>query len=231
MSDNNWLRKYFRRNPGRLINKWDHYFDIYDRHLSRYRGKAPVVLEIGVYHGGSLQMWKKYFGRGATIYGIDVDERTRDFGEDGIHIVIGDQSDREFLRELVTRIGPIDIVIDDGGHTMEQQIVSFEELWPAVVDGGEYIVEDLHTSYWGHYGGGLGRSGTFIEWAKDLIDRQHAWHMSDPELARDGKLEPDEYTRSIRGMHIYDSVIVFDRARVERPWTMRTGSPSFPLDT
>ena len=30
----NPLEAYFRANQGRLIHKWSHYFDIYDRHLS-----------------------------------------------------------------------------------------------------------------------------------------------------------------------------------------------------
>ena len=52
----NPLERYFRRNHGRLIHKWVHYFDIYDRHFSRFRGRPIVVLEFGVFHGGSLQM-------------------------------------------------------------------------------------------------------------------------------------------------------------------------------
>ncbi|MFP4369831.1 MAG: hypothetical protein ACLFR2_09645 [Candidatus Kapaibacterium sp.] len=58
----NDLEKYFRQNDARLIHKWNHYFDIYDRHFSKFRGKEIILLEIGVSHGGSLQMWKSYFG-------------------------------------------------------------------------------------------------------------------------------------------------------------------------
>jgi SAM-dependent methyltransferase len=221
---NNPLRSYFESNRGRLIHKWDHYFDIYHRHLSQFRRQEVTVLEIGVFHGGSLQMWKKYFGRKARIIGLDVDERTRSLAEPRIDIVIGDQGDRAFLHKMGAQFGPFDIVIDDGGHTMKQQIRSFEELWPAVKDGGVYVVEDLHTSYWDEYGGGHLREGTFIEYAKRLIDTQHAWH------AREGDgLHVDGFTRSIRGMHVYDSVIVFDKARVGRPFASMTGTPSFPL--
>jgi SAM-dependent methyltransferase len=220
----NPLRDYFASNRGRLIHKWDHYFDIYHRHLSQFRRKRVTLLEIGVFHGGSLQMWKKYFGRKASIIGLDVDERTRSLAEPQIEIVIGDQGDRAFLQKMRSEFGPFDIVIDDGGHTMEQQIRSFEELWPAVKDGGVYVVEDLHTSYWDEYGGGHLRQGTFIEYAKRLIDAQHAWH------AREGDgLDVDDFTRSLRGMHVYDSVIVFDKARVGRPYASMTGTPSFPL--
>ena len=78
----NDLEIYFKKNTGRLIYKWQHYFEIYDKHFSRFRGKEIVVLEIGVFQGGSLQMWKNYFGPGAKIYGIDIDPRCKNFEEE-----------------------------------------------------------------------------------------------------------------------------------------------------
>src|SRR6266704_2973952 len=68
----NPLAEYFFNNPGRLIHKWHHYFDIYHRHFARFRGRSPVVVEIGVFHGGSLQMWHHYFGPGTRVVGIDI---------------------------------------------------------------------------------------------------------------------------------------------------------------
>jgi len=69
----NPLEKYFRDN--RLIHKWMHYFDVYHRHFERFRGQPIVLVEFGVSQGGSLQMWRDYFGDQATIYGVDIDER------------------------------------------------------------------------------------------------------------------------------------------------------------
>ena len=218
----NPLEAHFRENEGRLIHKWNHYFDIYHRHFEPYRKKPVTVLEFGVSQGGSLQMWKKYFGRKARIIGVDIEPRCASLTEDQVEIVIGDQEDRDFLRGLRERIGPIDVVIEDGGHTANQQVNTFEEIWPAVVDGGVFLMEDLHTSYWPTYGGGRKRPGTFIEYAKDLIDQQHAWHSHDQEA-----LSVDDYTRSIRGMHIYDSIIVFDKGVVPPPTHERTGTRSF----
>src|SRR3954452_23932755 len=176
LEEGNPLEAYFRANPGRRIHKWVHYFDIYHRHLAQYRGKPITVVEFGVSHGGSLQMWKHYFGRKARIIGVDIDPHCSAFAERRVEVVIGDQEDRGFLRQLRDRVGPIDVVIEDGGHTMAQQINTFEVLWPAVRDGGVFLLEDLHTSYWEHYGGGYKRPGTFIEYAKDLIDQINAWH-------------------------------------------------------
>lgn len=219
----NPLRDYFENNQGRLIHKWMHYFDIYDRHFAPYRGKDITVLEFGVSHGGSLQMWKHYFGRKARIIGVDIDPRCAAFTEKRIDVVIGDQENRRFLRDLRDKVGPIDVLIEDGGHTMTQQINTFEVLWPAVRPGGVFLLEDLHTSYWPRYGGGHKRPGTFIEYAKDLVDQVNAWHSREP-----GKLDVDKYTRSIKGMHVYDSIIVFDKGKVRPPRNKRTGTPSLP---
>ena len=203
--EGNPLWEYFSHNPGRLIDKWHHYFDIYHNHFRRYRGQPVRLLEIGVSHGGSLQMWKKYFGPKAKIYGVDINPRCKELEEDQIEIIIGDQSDRAFLKELREKVAPLDIVIDDGGHTMLQQINTFEELFPAVREKGIYLVEDLHTSYWKEYGGGYKESGSFIEYAKGFIDSINAWHSREPELA------PNDLTKSVTGIHFYDSVLVLEK--------------------
>ena len=111
VNDMNDLERYFYGNTGRLIHKWKHYFEIYDRHFARFRSKPVVVVEIGVYEGGSLQMWKNYFGTQAQIYGIDVDPRCKSFEEPQITIAIGSQEDRQFLRTFAQSVPRIDILI------------------------------------------------------------------------------------------------------------------------
>src|ERR1700730_16403070 len=128
----NPIEEYFLANKGHLIWKWMHYFDIYHRHFVPYRDKPVTIVEFGALHGGSLQMWKHYFGAQARIVGIDINPLCQKLEESQIEIVIGDQSDRSFLRALSDKIGPIDIIIEDGGHQMNQQIASFEEMFPAV---------------------------------------------------------------------------------------------------
>ena len=68
----NDLEKYFTDNTGGLINKWKHYFEIYERHFSRFRGTEVNILEFGVSQGGSLQMWKEYFGPDCMVFGVDI---------------------------------------------------------------------------------------------------------------------------------------------------------------
>jgi SAM-dependent methyltransferase len=218
----NELEWYFVNNPGRLMHKWRHYFEIYHRHFEAFRGRSPVVLEIGVFHGGSLQMWKEYFGPGAHIVGIDVDPRCRELEEEGVSVIIGDQADRRFLAEVRQQVPKVDIVIDDGGHRMQQQITSFEELYPHIQPHGVYLCEDIHTSFWPDFGGGYRREGTFLEYSKGLIDRLYAWHSREP-----GLFAVDELTRSTYALHFYDSVLVVEKRPMDEPQQTITGTPSF----
>ncbi len=216
----NDLEKYFRNNPGNLIHKYDHYFEIYDRHFSRFRGKPIVLLEVGVYHGGSLQMWKAYFGPDAKIYGIDINPECKKFEEPGIEIFIGSQSDRAFLRDVKQKIPKVDILIDDGGHTMDQQIVTFEEMFEHVKGEGVYLAEDLATSYWEEYGGGYQNQKSFIEYSKNFIDRLNAWH------SRETSLRVDAFTRSADSLHYYDGVLVIEKGGHPEPVSHMSGIPS-----
>ncbi|MGI8679517.1 MAG: class I SAM-dependent methyltransferase [Jatrophihabitans sp.] len=220
----NPLQQYFAANSGRLLHKWHHYFDIYHRHLAKFRGTPISLLEIGVFHGGSLHMWRDYLGPSAHIIGVDVDSRCAALADARAEVVIGDQEDRSFLTRLCDRAGPFDVTIDDGGHTMSQQVTAFDVLWPAVRESGIYLVEDRHTNYWPTYGGGLRREGTFIELTKRLVDQVNAWHSKDPSFT------VDSFTRSVSGLHIYDSIVVLDKASVQPPRHSITGIPSFDDD-
>jgi hypothetical protein len=216
----NPLYAYFlAHRTGGLLDKWVHYFPIYHRHLERWRGRAPRVLEIGVYQGGGLDLWEHYLGRSAVLVGADIDEAAIRMADPRRTIVLGDQADPEFLRSLVESHGPFDIVIDDGGHTMEQQIVSIEVLFPLLAEGGTYLVEDTHTSYWPDYGGGVRRQGTFIEWVKDRLDDLHAYHRSDP-------VHP-VWADHVDGIHCYDSVVVLDKRRRPAPFNENQGGSDF----
>lgn len=218
----NPLAHYFRNNPGRLIHRWHHYFDIYHRHFAAFRGRSPVLLEIGVHQGGSLEMWREYFGPGAQIVGIDVDPRCRQFEDDGIRVLTGDQADRAFLADVRRQYPRVDILIDDGGHTMAQQITTFEEMYAHVQPNGVYLCEDVHSSYLPEFGGGYGRDGTFVQHAKNLVDRLHAWHSVEPDRFR-----VDGITRSTYAIHFYDSIVVIEKRPMEKPRHSMTGKRSF----
>ena len=109
------------------VHKWHHYFKIYNRHFKRFIGRNPTILEIGIYKGGSLEMWNYYFDGKCQIYGIDIDKNCLNIPNvlevDNINVTLGDQSNRDFWKEYLKDKPKFDIVIEDGGHTMSQQIV------------------------------------------------------------------------------------------------------------
>ncbi|WP_284777632.1 class I SAM-dependent methyltransferase [Agrobacterium sp. lyk4-40-TYG-31] len=158
-------------------HKWLSYFQTYDREFGAYHGKSPRVLEIGVYRGASLQLWRRFFGDGAVIVGIDIDESCTAFNapQHDIHVEIGDQSDAAFLQSVVDKYGPFDIIIDDGSHVASHQIASFNALFNnGLKETGIYFVEDLECMYWGHTDVYRDASVTAVEFFKMLIDIQNS---------------------------------------------------------
>jgi hypothetical protein len=206
----------FLTNDGRLIHKWKHYFPIYERHFREFVYKPVTFIEIGCGRGGSLQMWKRYFGPHARIVGIDILPECKEFEEDQIEIRIGAQQDLQFLEKVIAEFGAPDIVLDDGSHVMSHVIASFQFLYPRVAKNGVYMVEDLHTAYWEEYEGGLRKPATFIELSKNLLDELNADHSR-------GALVPTEFTQTTLSMHFYDSVVVFEKGLHTRKWAPQTG--------
>ncbi len=198
------LWQIFTTNQDRTIHKWTHYFPAYERHFVQFRNTSFTLLEIGCGKGGSLQMWKKYFGPLVNIVGIDNRPECADLTEAQISVRIGDQSDPAFLRRVVDECGIPDLVIDDGSHIMSHVKASFDFLYPLMGPRSVYLVEDLHTAYWSEYEGGLKRPGSFIEFCKDMIDQLNAVHTR-------GALEDNDFSRSTVSMHFYDSLAVFEK--------------------
>lgn len=125
--------------------KWDHYFNIYERHLSRFRDREVHLLEIGVMGGGSLEMWREYLGKKAHIYGVDIDSACALHQGPDISIFIGNQSSRPFWRSFRSSVPSLDIVIDDGSHIPDHQLIALDELLPTLNAGGVYLCEDIHS--------------------------------------------------------------------------------------
>jgi len=214
------LFEIFDQHEGDEIYKWSHYFDIYEKHFSKFRNskESITVIEIGVLYGGSLQMWQKYFGEKATIVGIDIYKECKKYEKDNIKIRIGSQSDKSFLKEIVTEFPKIDLVIDDGSHRVFHQLVSFKYLFPYLRDGGVYLIEDTHSSYWVSFGGGLKRRGSMIEFSISIIDSLHA------RYSEQRAFKQDYYTENVAGIHFYDSIICFNKGKTNVPITLKRGN-------
>lgn len=208
MSDG-FLHKYFLNNSHKRLHKWIHYFDIYERHLARFRGMSPIMMEIGVMGGGSLAMWKEYLGPGSRIIGIDINPACKAHEDDGIEIFIGSQDDLATIDAIFSKYPKVDIVLDDGSHMMQHMIASFELMYHRLDSNGVYIVEDTHTCYWDEFGGGLGKEGSFMEFTKQKLDEINAVHTRNA-------LPTTEFTRSTDCIACYDSIVVFERRRQGR---------------
>lgn len=124
----------------------DHGFvEVYDKFFCQWQNEPIRILEIGLYNGGSLGLWYDYFTK-ASIFGIDIEPKTQ-YENDRTKTFVADQVDRNQLKSFIdTHGGDFDIIIDDGGHAMAQQEISFGFLFPFVKSGGYYVIEDLHTS-------------------------------------------------------------------------------------
>jgi hypothetical protein len=210
------LLEIFVGNKEYLVNKWHHYIPIYDRYFSVFRNKPIRFLEIGVSKGGSLAMWRKYFGEDAVIYGIDIDKTCARF--DGIagRVRIGSQDDPAFLRAVVEEMGGVDVILDDGSHHMDHIRTSFRFLFPQLNDGGIYMIEDLHTAYWKKYGGGYRSNNSFFAFVSGMIDDMHQWYhvhgVNNPEIAN-----------SCSSIHVHDSIAVFEKSKVYPPTHSQIG--------
>ena len=151
-----------------LSTKWSKYFDVYEENFSKFKGKDIIFVEIGVSNGGSLEIWKRYFGSRARIIGIDINSECKKFEKDNIEIFIGNQSDPDFWKNFFQEVGMVDIILDDGGHTNLDQIITTVECVKNINDGGLLLVEDTHTSYMKKYNSSL--KYNFVNFSKKIIE-------------------------------------------------------------
>lgn len=200
-SSRNPLWEYFQNHKeGPGIWKWEHYFEIYHRHFAKFVGKNVNVLEIGIYSGGSLEMWRSYFGDKAHVYGVDIEAACKKYENDHVSIFIGDQADRAFWNTFRESVEGIDVLIDDGGHTPEQQQISLEEMLPHLRPGGVYLCEDV-----------TGFTNRFSSFASSLVDELNGWHfISGSPLASN----VSRFQSSIHSIHFYPYVVVIEKHRV-----------------
>lgn len=210
------LLKLFAGNKGVVVHKWHHYIPIYDRYFGPFRKTDVRFLEIGVNKGGSLQMWRRYFGKKATLFGIDINEDCAKFDGDAGQVRIGSQADPDFLDKVIAEMGGVDIVLDDGSHRMPHVRASFEHLFPKLTQGGIYMIEDLHTAYSTSFGGGYRSGANFFRFVRELADDMHHWYHNK------GLRHPD-FGDAVSGVHIHDSIAVIEKEPVHRPVHSRVG--------
>lgn len=197
----NPLWDYFQNHKeGNGIWKWEHYFEIYHRHFAKFIGRKVNVLEIGIYSGGSLEMWRSYFGEKSHIYGVDIQDPCKEYNSDHVSIFIGDQADRSFWRNFRKSVEGIDILIDDGGHTPEQQRITLEEMLPFIRPGGVYLCEDVH-----EYPHMFNEFATF---AATLVYELNALSLIP---CRDLTSNVSRFQSSVHSIHFYPYAVVIEK--------------------
>lgn len=215
------LERLVATHRGPRLFKWQHYYRIYDHHFRQWRGQSITILEIGIGSGGSLQLWRRYFGRSCTVIGIDNLEHNRSHTGPGIHVEIGSQNDPAFLEQVALRHGPFDIVIDDGSHVHSHQKTTFVTLFPHLKDGGIYACEDLCSSYWKEeFNGGPGVSSTFAEFLKTLVDELNGWFWK-----HDFDQESGGFGRNISSLNFYPALAVLTKHHLSPPVVLHVGAP------
>lgn len=216
-----FFKDFLARTDDRMIVKWAHYYDIYERELERFRHRPVSLLEIGVFKGGSVPMWQGFLPAGSRLTFIDIDPACAVHARDGASIEIGNQADPAFIAKVVEKYGPFDLIVDDGSHINAHQITSFKLLWPHLADQGLYIVEDTHTSYWPGFGGGFRNEASFIEFAKRLIDRMHSWYTDQDHL-----FPFDPIAKEVDSLRFFDSIVMVEKRIKAVPptlWMVQNG--------
>jgi hypothetical protein len=218
------LAEILEDSPG--LHKWPHYLPIYESALDTTR---PIrMLEIGVFHGGSLTMWRRYLHPESVIVGIDIDAECRRFDDpaNDVHVRIGSQADPDFLQAVVDEFGPFDVILDDGSHMTSHMVESFQHLFDGgLVEGGVYLAEDVHTNYWRSY---RDTKSSFVDFVGALIDAMHAHYhhaQGEPKFRVGGperlpSIEVPRITPVLSGIEIHDSIVVVRKARRDLPSTV-----------
>ena len=179
---------------------YDSYFPVYETLLQKYVGREVTIVEVGILNGGSLFLWRKFFGPKARIIGIDLNPDAREWEKHGFEIYIGDQASKNFWTELFQKIGKVDVVIDDGGHTNRQQIVTSHFAIQNIKDGGQLIVEDVHTNYLREFGNPSRYS--FLNFAYLIVDGVNSRAFSLPRTYL-------QYSSRVYSVSFFESMVVF----------------------
>lgn len=199
VAENQLLAFFNARKEGRGIWKWTHYFEVYEQFLSPFRASPVHFLEIGIYSGGSLDMWTDYLGDKARIYGVDIEVACKEYESEQVGIFIGDQADRDFWQNFKTEVPKLDVVIDDGGHSTQQQIATLEELLPHLSPGGIYIIEDIH-----------GEDNLFASY---LYGLQQQLNAADFIPGEEFKTQARPFQMMIQAIHLYPYMAVIQKRK------------------
>ena len=219
------LADLYASHRGKVSDKWTVYLKVYEELFRSYRASKLRLLEIGIQNGGSLEIWSRYFGNAAVLVGCDINVACTQLRYDNprIHVVVGDANTDEAERAIAVHSERFDLIIDDGSHRSSDIIRSFVRYFPPLEQGGIFVVEDLHCSYWQEFEGGLVDPWSSMSFLKRLVDVINHEHWGTPyrraEVLRSfesryGAALDEESLAQIHSIEFYNSVCVIrKRAR------------------
>lgn len=184
----------------------------YEFYFNKIRNKQVKILELGIYHGASLKMWEEHFPN-AKIYGVDLLPECKKYETERIFILIKNL-DNQSSYEEIKKYGPFDIIIDDASHRYPQLQCNLESLFSSLNDGGVYIIEDLHTSYFKSFNMGYKSSTSMIETLKNKIDSLNVdTYKKTSNSERFSCLDPEyinqpvnQFDKNLYSIHFYEGI-------------------------
>jgi hypothetical protein len=213
MAASHYSRSFLGRS-GLLADKWAQYLKVYDRELEPFLelGRPVHLLEIGIAKGGSLAIWEALLPPGSSVVAFDIEAgcAALRYGP-SVRVVIQDATDAAGVQAALGD-AKFDIIIDDGSHVSADIIAQFAILFPRLLPGGIYIIEDLHAAYWPSFGGGYLAPDSAISFLKRFVDALHTdyfeWDTSVPEAERARLVA---LNREIARIAFHDSITVIER--------------------
>lgn len=206
-------------------HKWLHYFPVYEKIFAGLWDRPVSILEIGVYNGGSMELWRRMFKNLSVFVGLDIDPRCKAFAdaERNLFVVTGSQADPALLQRVVAQHGPFDIIIDDGSHMNSHMVASFNHMFPdGLKQGGLYVVEDTHTGYWRSYRDIPWSFSDFAKRCVDLLGVHYAEHgLTDFDFDSKQPVSVPAITAQLAEIRFFDSIVVFEKAREKASPTVR----------
>lgn len=166
------LEQIYAEHTGKVSDKWTIYLSEYERIFSQYRHKPLCLLEIGSQNGGGLEILAKYFQQGCHFVGADININCAKlvFDDARIRVVVGDATTDKVQEEIQGIVSSFEIIIDDGSHRSSDIVKTFARYFPMLLDGGVFIIEDLHCSYWSEFEGGLFDPYSSLAFFRKLTD-------------------------------------------------------------
>ncbi len=238
------LVQLYEQQSGHPSEKWSGSLKQYERICRGVRDRKVKLLEIGVRNGGSLEVWSRYFPSGRFFVGCDIDPKCAEirFDDDRIKVVTADAA-APFAKTLIMSIcGQFDIIIDDGSHRADEIMRAFLQFFPALAEGGVYIVDGVNLAEFSAEEGGPMQPTSSLAFFRTIADVLARSTSSDPTDAahrlapfvRDHDLEIDvALFRTILSIEFAGSLVVLRKAAAHEigPGTrMRRGSASADWD-